>query len=381
MSDNESSFLLHSLRKTKTVLLAVSLTLAGLLIIMLSRWLAKMTLGAWGWLQDVPLAELGGGLVSAGLISPIFEYASQRDQERRFRQIIREEAPAMRDAVVEGFAIHPEDLKRVATPELLDDIAANVMALCLGDEQFAREIYRDIRDQAIRAAERWYDVVVRVRLSTAVERSTAGTPLLDVTVEWEYTTVPSSTTRRFACVSDQDEYNELRQDVPATSTWFMAPRPGMDARSREAYELLELTVDGRPQPIRRSTRATGQTYSVDLDEDARSGKPVRIRQVFRTITPQWSHRLYFAVAQPTRGWSLRLDYTDTTIAEVHVSDTMATTPASSVVHSPEAVPGKEITVETSGWLLPRSGVAFTWATNDELPQTKQPEAVASSREG
>ena len=130
-----------------------------------------------------------------------------------------------------------------------------------------------------------------------------------------------------------------------------------------------------------STRATGQTYSVDLDEDARSGKPVRIRQVFRTITPQWSHRLYFAVAQPTRGWSLRLDYTDTTIAEVQVSDTMATTPASSVVHSPEAVPGKEITVETSSWLLPQSGVAFTWATNDELPQTKQPEAVASSREG
>ena len=46
----------------------------------------------------------------------------------------------MRDAVVEGFAIHPEDLKRVATPELLDDIAANVMALRLGDEQFAREV-------------------------------------------------------------------------------------------------------------------------------------------------------------------------------------------------------------------------------------------------
>ena len=70
--------------------------------------------------------------------------------------------------------------------------------------------------------------------------------------------------------------------------------------------------------------------------------------------------------------------TDTAIAEVHVSDTMATTPASSIVHSPEAVPGKEITVETSSWLLPQSGVAFTWATNDELPQTKQPEVVASS---
>ena len=384
MSDAEPSPH-YRLRRLKAALLAVSLTLAGILFMMLNAWLSPLQLESWQWLHALPLGELGGTLFGAGLLSTFFEYTFRRDQEAhtlaRFRQIIREEAPAMRDAVVAGFAIHPEDLKRVATPELLDDIAANVMALRLGDEQFAREIYRDIRDQAIRAAERWYDVAVRVRLSTAVERSTAGTPLLDVTVEWEYTTVPSSAARRFACVSDQDEYNELRQDVPATSTWFMAPRPGMDARRREAYELLELTVDGRPQPIRRSTRATGQTYSADLDEEARSGKPVRIRQVFRTITPQWSHRLYFAVAQPTRGWSLRLDYTDTNIAEVQVSDTISPTPPAHITRSPEAVPGKVIAVEASSWLLPRSGVAFTWATNDELPQTKQPEAVASSREG
>ena len=287
----------------------------------------------------------------------------------------------MRDAVVEGFAIHPEDLKRVATPELLDDIAANVMALRLGDEQFAREVYRDIRDQAIRAAERWYDVAVRVRLSTAVERSTAGTPLLDVTVEWEYTTIPSSATRRFACVSDQDEYNDLLADTPATAAWLLQNRPGVDAASRSSYELLELTVDGRSQTIRRSTRATGQTYSVDLDEDARSGKPVRIRQVFHTITPQWSHRLYFAVAQPTRGWSLRLDYTDTNIGDMRVNDTVATAPAARIIRSLEAVTGKVIALESAGWLMPHSGVAFTWTLDEELPQTEQPEAAASSREG
>ena len=165
----------HRLRRLKAALLAVSLTLAGILFMMLNAWLAPLRLGDWQWLHALPLGELGGTLFGAGLLSTFFEYTFRRDQEAHtlagFRQIIREEAPAMRDAVVEGFAIHPEDLKRVATPELLDDIAANVMALRLGDEQFAREIYRDIRDQAIRAAERWYDVAVRVRLSTAVERS------------------------------------------------------------------------------------------------------------------------------------------------------------------------------------------------------------------
>ena len=384
MSDAEFSPY-HRLRRLKAALLAVSFTLAGILLMMLNAWFAPLQLGSWQWLHALPLGELGGTLFGAGLLSTFFEYTFRRDQERavteRFRQTIREEAPALRDAVIEAFRFDRQDVARIATPELLDDLARTSLGLRFGDPAFGREVYADIRHQAMAAEERWYDVAVRVRLSTAVERSTAGTPLFDVTVEWEYTTIPSSATRRFACVSDQDEYNELRQDVPATSTWFMTPRPGMDARRRQAYELLELTVDGRPQPIRRSTRATGQTYSVDLDEDARSGKPVRIRQVFRTITPQWSHRLYFAVAQPTRGWSLRLGYTDTNIAEVQVSDTISPTPPARITRSPEAVPGKVIAVEASNWLLPRSGVAFTWATDDELPQTKRPEAVASSREG
>lgn len=175
------------LRKTKAFLLATSLTLAGVLLIMLNGWVSNLNLGVWDWLHALPIGELGGTLFGAGLLSTLFEYTFRKDQEEatveQFRQIIHEQAPAMRDAVIEGFAIHPEDLKRVANPDLLDDIAANVMALRLGDEQFAREIYTDIRDQAIHAAERWYDVEVRIRLSSALERSTIGTPLFDVTVE------------------------------------------------------------------------------------------------------------------------------------------------------------------------------------------------------
>ena len=219
---------LHRLRKVKAVLLAVALTLGGILLMMLSGWLDHLDLGAWSWLHSLPLGELGGTLFGAGLLSTLFEYTFRRDQEQatleQFRQIIHEQAPAMRDAVVEGFAIHSDDLKRVANPELLDDIASNVMALRLGDDQFARELYTDIRDQAIRAAERWYDVEVRVRLSSALERSTIDTPLFNVTVEWEYTTVPSGSVRRFVCTSDRDEYRKLLLDIPATSPWLMKPR-------------------------------------------------------------------------------------------------------------------------------------------------------------
>lgn len=372
MTRRKTTDLNHRLRKLKAALLAVSLTLAGILLMMLNGWIEHLKLGDWEWLHSIPLGELGGTLFGAGLLSTLFEYSFRKEQEEatveQFRQIIHEQAPAMRDAVVEGFAIHPEDLKRVSNPDLLDDIAANVMSLRLGDEQFAREIYADIRDQAVRAVERWYDVEARVRLSSILERSTEGTPLFDVTVEWEYTTVPSGSVRRFACVSDRQEYRELLLDIPATSPWLMQNRPGVDAASRESYELLELTVDGRPQAIRRSTRKTGQTYSVQLDAAACGGESVRIRQVFRVVTPKWGHRLYFELPQPCRRLSLSIDYTNTDIAHLTISDTVATSRAAQITRSPAAVAGKVVAVDMPGWLLPKSGFSATWTLNAELPR-------------
>ena len=364
--------LYRRLLKTKAALLAVSFTLIGVLLIMLNAWLATLSLGDWSWLHHLPLDEVGGPLLGAGLVSTILDYSYRRDQEdvaiQRTQQAIVDLSPAKLWSVLcEGLTCRPAELARLTTPERLDDAAAAIMAQRLGDEQFAREIYADIRDQAIRAAERWYDVEARVRLSTAVERSTAGTPLLDVTVEWEYTTVPRGNERRFTCVSDRAAYNALRGDIPATSTWFMAPRPGMDARSQESYELLELTVDGRPQPIRRTVQATGQTYRIRLDDAAQSGEPVRIRQIFRTSTPAWGHRLFFELPQPARNMSLAVDYTNTPIADIRVSDTVATFQLSQLVRTPEAAVGKVVSLNARGWLLPKTGFAVTWTLEAELP--------------
>lgn len=382
MTRRRTNSSLHSrLRKTKAALLAVSLTTAGILLIALNSWLSGLELGDWTWLHALPLGELGGILVGAGVLGTLFEYSFRKDQmdavRDQFRQVMHEEAPAMRDAVVEGFAIRPEDLKRVATPQLLDDLATNAMALRLGDEQFARELYADVRDQGIRAAERWHDVEVNVRLSTAVERSAKGAPLFDVTVEWQYTTVPSYSLRRFACVSDRDEFNELVTEVPSTSTWFMRARPGMDASNRECYELLSFTVDGRPQPIRRAGRKTGQTYSVALgDEVAAAGKPVRIRHVYRTVTSQAGHWLFFEIPQPSKNLSLRFDYTNTDIASLRTIDLLPGH-ATQLANLPSAVNGREVSVDVPGWLLPRAGLAFVWTLSSEEPGAEATHASAA----
>ena len=144
MTRRKTTDLNHRLRKLKAALLAISLTLAGILLMMLNGWIEHLKLGDWEWLHSIPLGELGGTLFGAGLLSTLFEYSFRKEQEEatveQFRQIIHEQAPAMRDAVIEGFAIHPEYLNRVSYPVLMDDIDANVLSLRLCDDQFSRDI-------------------------------------------------------------------------------------------------------------------------------------------------------------------------------------------------------------------------------------------------
>ena len=66
MSANQSVSLHHRLRRLKAALLAVSFTLAGILLMMLNAWLAPLRLGDWQWLHALPLGELVGRCLVRG---------------------------------------------------------------------------------------------------------------------------------------------------------------------------------------------------------------------------------------------------------------------------------------------------------------------------
>ena len=131
--------LLERLHRLKLVLASLTLTVLGVLLIALGQQLEESS--REGWFAATPWSELGGILVGAGLLTIWLDRFFRREQDamadQRFRQILRDQAPIMRDAVLDGFAANREDLRRVATPETLDDIITNSLALRLGDDQFA----------------------------------------------------------------------------------------------------------------------------------------------------------------------------------------------------------------------------------------------------
>ncbi|GAB6987906.1 hypothetical protein [Nocardioides pyridinolyticus] len=172
--------------------------------------------------------------------------------------------------------------------------------------------------------------------------------------------------QRFASTNDLEEFREYLDDVPATTSWYLDPQSGADARERSAFEVLAYSVDGQDLPIRRSTRKYGQTYSVDLgDVRLLEKEPVRIRHVYRTISRRVGHRFRIALTQPTHGMRLVLDYSDTDIAELKVGEMLSTAVPAQVKFLPTEAPAKQVEVSVPGWLLPKAEVSFVWTLSDE----------------
>ena len=367
MPTKHSISLHHRLRRLKAALLAVSFTLAGILLMMVNAWLAPLRLGDWQWLHALPLGELGGTLFGAGLLSTFFEYTFRRDQERavteRFRQTIREEAPALRDAVIEAFRFDRQDVVRIATPELLDDLARTSLGLRFGDPAFGREVYADIRHQAMAAEERWYDARVDATLGIPRGRSTAPTPFFDLRVRWEYTVTPRHRFRKFAVVSDRQRYDQLVAERGETSVWYRRPVPGLAVSDPEVFALEQFTVNGTPVPFTRQVDEVSQVYTVDLGEQViQQEQAVVISFSFRTRTLRSGHVVHLDIDRPTRGLDVELRYDPEQVGQMRILDFASIGEGGRLTQVPDS---PTLRYRYDGWLFPRAGMVFVWTLPDE----------------
>lgn len=376
----------NRLYRTKMILSCLVLVASGIILLVGAEKIDQ-TNGP-GWLNLLPWREFGGILIGAGVLSVWLDRYLGREQqaldELRLRQLLTEYAPVMRDAVLEAFAANHQDLARVATPEMLDQIITNSLALRLDDLQFASEIYTDIRDQAITASERWHDAHLSIELTpppagkglpAEETRPRPSSERFTVTVRWEYTTIPRHAQRRFVCVSDRDEYTELTNERDSTSAWYLKPGSGMSAGDREAFALLRFSVDGEDRPIRRSARKNGQTYTANIGAEQLSlDQPVTIAYTYQVVMAASGHMLFFDIEQPTRDLKVDFDYTGCGIATVSTLDLVPSVRPTRIERTSESSPRSVIRADIDGWIFPRSGIAFVWTleseTAAELPLRK-----------
>jgi hypothetical protein len=360
--------LLDQLYKTKLQLLAVILTVSGVALLVVVHWIDASH--PPHWLTDLPLTDLGSALFTTGLLAVVFEYINRKDGETRTRQqlrdVLRAEAPAIRDAVYDGFAFNSDELKTVASPDTLDRLARNSLAVQLGDRTLAEDVYADLRSQVLRAPERWHDLRVSVNLAPWQDQAADDrNPMFVATVRWEYKDRPASPTLRFACTADLTEYRELLRDPTLAGQWYFEPICGLDASDPAAF-AVQVTVNGHDRPIRRTSRAGSQVYTANLGSVGDSGEDLTVAYTYRALVQQRGHMLYLDFPRPTKGLQVQFSYTGSGIHYVNALDHFASAQPVRIEHSPASVPERTIDIGFDGWIFPRSGVAFVWVLEREM---------------
>lgn len=370
---------LQRLYQTKLQLLATVLTFAGFVVLVLGHWAARTSRGAW--LQNLPVMEIGSTLFTSGLLAVALNYIDREDAEiraiERLRTVLRAEAPAIRDAVYDGLAFDVDAVQTAASPDTLDRVIRNSLAVRLGDQALAADVYADLHRQVVRAPERRYDARVSVSLSPWPEGPADGRGSMFVaTIRWEYRVTLTSALWQFTCVSDLAEYRRLLDEGAAV--WYFAPIADLDAGSEPTFELAQFTIDGSLLPARRTKRAHSQTYSVELRPE-QLGHQVKLAHTCRVLIQKHGHLLYLDVPKPTRGLSVELDYADAGIQFVNALDFIASAQQPHTVRSPGSVPSRSVSIEFDGWVFPKSGVAFVWVLEDETKKLSRIPAKGARR--
>jgi hypothetical protein len=365
------------------MLLAVLLTVVGLALLFLAHWANSEP--HWSLLHEWPVADIGSGLFTTGLLAVAWQYFTQEVADdhtmQLFRHVLKEEAPAIRDAVIHGFASAPDDLARVASPDTIDQIVRNTLAIQLGDQDLAADVYADLRRQVIQSPERRYDCAMAIDLARWHETTqTNADAMFIATVHCEYRVTPTRSTMRFSCVSNQSTYQELLRDPTSALVWNFRPTGDLHGGSDDAFELVEFTVDGKLVRIRRTKQARGQTYVVNLPASTgteETGVPVssphgvRIAYTYRLLVRQAGHLLYLDIGSLTRGLTVAFRYGGCGIRNVNTLPFIASAEPARLMQTPPATPTPRVEIGFDGWVLPRSGVAFVWALEDEQgPHTR-----------
>jgi hypothetical protein len=359
---------LQRLYKTKFVLVSFIATVVGAGLMVDAGW------PSWQLFASL----IGGALFTSGVIVIAFQYVGNKDAEedakRQFRAAIRDEAPTIRQTVVDAMAYAPKEMLAVTAPDVLDRVVINSLAHRLGNPELAAGVFDDLKAQVLRSPEVWNDLRVSATLApwTGSQSAVQTAPMYVATFRYEYHVTQPSATMRFACVSDLAEYQELQNDPEVTEVWYFEPKAGLDATSQEVFDLAEVTVAGKPQKIRRTTRSGAQYYSVRLDPAVDLSVGVALSFMYRALVQRHGHVLHVDLIKPTHGVSVSLNYGGAGIRYVNVVDYIASAAQPSISKTAATDPSPSVAVTFDGWTLPKAGVAFVWVLKDEIAAASTP---------
>jgi hypothetical protein len=251
------------------------------------------------------------------------------------------------------------------------------LARVLNDKPFASDIFDFVRHNAISQPEKRYGErnTVILRNATSSDSDDVRIHYYDAEIRVTYEKVIHEAQMWFVCVRGDEQYNELMLQQEIDWRWVVPPLRLFPKLNETFYTVECCVIEGLECQVRtKKLNKEGDVgYFVNVPKAARDGQRVSVEYVIRLRIPRFGHSFQIGFPRPTKGGYIELDYSDTDINAVYVSENIVCPQRPKIRKGGDDALRRVASVEIDdSWVLPKSGVSFVWYLNSETnPEFKR----------
>lgn len=302
--------------------------------------------------EYIPFSSLAGACVEVLFIALLFELWIRRESEAEFKASL----------------FDPEIIDKRLSQFQIDEILVHSINRRYNEMDFSREVAEFISSGALSSDERRYDASYKISLFPLAKGSgdDVETHFFECYLTYEYTKRLSARTLRFICLDNAHSFNDALGERTIEWRWLDSRKRLFPRFDENFYSVENLTVDGEVQVIKVQRQENGDvTYRAVLSRRLKIGEIYRFVYRIRIKLESLSNCFFVDVREPTKSISVDFDYGNVPISHVNVFDSFSSNKHAQITYTPPdpKVARSVRVIIDKDWVIPKSGVLFSWILN------------------
>lgn len=281
----------------------------------------------------------------------------------------RVRAKRERDELAYGL-LHPEIITKIIADEHIPELANQALYRVVNNHDLSKAIY-EIVENRVAPYLPYRDNTIFTCTLEEEDGSSSLANFFFYTLyrEVSYSAKITTSKKKFVCSTGQEKNPPRQHDPEVEHRTHVYSRFEFDDILAEAFEVINFTIDNdilRPQRERRAkASSTNREVCFNIPQKYRDGETHNVKYTTKEKVLKRGHGLSVEIRVPTKGFQCKIDYSRTDISHMHSYDLLTSLDDADRPTSHVPRPGILEIDRSNQWVIPKSGMIFTWHRADE----------------
>lgn len=320
-----------------------------------------------------PFPALADACLTSAIVGFTFELLIRNEAdaglENMLDESLQKQSLGIVEAIPKSLLLRRDVQRELVKGPKLEEVILSALQSRLLDDSMGEGIFQGIIRKAITYDEKWsnyrYEIFVEDILDEEVPEL-IRVEFFDVIMRISYDTELRKTSFRFTCAGSIEQFNNLMRSSEYEVKWLMPHHEQFSKPSEQTFQVLQLSVDDQPLPIR--TETIDDRFEVICEQPDltnKLGEKVRISYTFKVKAYKIGHMISTTVVCPTYDVTIEFNFAKASIDYVDVLDYFVSSRNPSIRYIPSSHKPYKITVELKEWAFPKGGAIFVWSLKEE----------------